>query len=83
MDNFSPGEAREVSRGVEGEGAGGDVARQATGAPSAKLCVLTSQLEKSNSCAIVLNDFNNCKNSEYFLRVPRRAEMATAPWGIS
>lgn len=33
------------------------------------LCVLTSQLEKSNSCAIVLNDFNNCKNSEYFLRV--------------
>lgn len=59
------------------------MARKAAEAPSAKVRVLTSQLEKSNSCAIVLNDFNNCKNSEYFLRVPIRARMAPAPWEIS
>lgn len=73
MDKFSPGEDREISRSWKGnprgEGRGG-MARQA----SAKLPVLTSQLEKSDSCGIVLSDFNDCKNSEYFLRIPFRAE---------
>lgn len=69
---------------VKGRRTGGAVARQETEAPSAKLCVLTSQLEKSNSCAIVLHDFNSCKNSECFLRVsPMRAEAAPAPSGVS
>lgn len=45
-----------------------------TEALSAKPHVLSSQLEKSNSCAIILNDFNECKNSEFFLRVPFRAD---------
>lgn len=61
------GQGNGLRRGIQGER---DVAQQADDGSSAKLLCVTSQLEKSNSCAIELSDFNNCKNSEYLFGVP-------------